>query len=109
MPRKFKEFVKMIVKTPYEITSKTSKKIQISLFDHEICHVTLLAILSRLQVCLTFSLETLGKCLYDKQWKSYFLLFSVRLLWKLKNLKELQKNPDFLTKFIKNYQKLNKN
>lgn len=67
MPRKFKEFIKTIVKTPYEISKQTIKKTQITLLDFEVCHVTLLAILSRLQVCLVYTLESLGKFLYDKQ------------------------------------------
>ena len=67
MPKKFKEFVKMIVKTPFEITRHTSKKTQIQILDFEICHVTLLAILARLQVSMVYTLESLGRFLYDKQ------------------------------------------
>ena len=67
MPKKFKEFVKNIVKAPFEINRQSSKKTQIQLLDSETCHVTLLSILARLQVCLVYTLESLGRFLYDKQ------------------------------------------
>jgi hypothetical protein len=67
MPKQFKVFVKMIVKSPYEINKSSSKKTQIKLLEAETCHTTLLAILARLQVSLVYTLESLGRFLYDKQ------------------------------------------
>lgn len=57
----------MIVKSPWETTWQSGRKTQIKLLESEVCHTTLLAISARLQVSLVYTLESLGRFLYDKQ------------------------------------------
>lgn len=77
MPKQFKVFIKTIVKSPYEINRQSAKKTQIKLLEQEVCHTTLLAILARLQVCMVYTLESLGRFLYDKQWEGFFIKFAL--------------------------------
>lgn len=67
MPKEFKTFLKNIATKPFEINQFNSNNIKIRLFPSEKCHVSLLTIMSKFQVEVIYSLEGLGRFLYDKQ------------------------------------------